>query len=61
MKYSELEKKLRQAGCYIDHEGKRHRMWYSPLTGQTFPVGRHKSEDVKPGTLNKILEAAGLK
>ena len=61
MKYSELEKILRQAGCHIDHEGKRHRMWYSPITDQTFPVGRHKSEDVKPGTLKSILEAAGLK
>ncbi len=61
MTYSELEKKLKKAGCRIDHEGKRHTMWYSPITGQTFPVGRHKTEEVKKGTLKSILDAAGLK
>ena len=61
MKYSELERKLREAGCRVDHEGKRHTMWYSPITGERFPVGRHKNEDVKPGTLKSILRAAGLK
>jgi len=61
MKYSELERQLREAGCRVDHEGKRHTMWYSPITGERFPVGRHKNEDVKPGTLKSILKAAGLK
>ncbi len=61
MKYSELEKLLREAGCRVDHEGSNHRIWYSPITGQTFPVGRHKNEDVRKGTLNSILRAAGLK
>lgn len=61
MKYSELERKLKDAGCKVDHEGKRHTMWYSPITGERFPVGRHKNEDVKPGTLKAILKAAGLK
>lgn len=61
MKYSELEKQLKAAGCYVDHEGRNHRMWYSPITGRTFPVGRHKTEDVRRGTLKSILEAAGLK
>ena len=61
MKYSELKKLLRKEGCRFDHHGKRHDMWYSPKTGQTFPVGRHDSEDVKPGTLDNILKAAGLK
>ena len=61
MKYSELERELRDAGCRIHHEGKRHTMWYSPITGEIFPVGRHKNEDVKPGTLKSIRKAAGLK
>jgi predicted RNA binding protein YcfA (HicA-like mRNA interferase family) len=60
MKYSELYKLLREGGCYPDHEGKRHTMWFSPITGETFPVGRHKSEDVPRGTLKSILAAAGL-
>lgn len=61
MKYSELEKMLRRAGCTIHHEGARHTIWYSPITQETFPVGRHKNEDVKSGTLNAILKAAGQK
>lgn len=61
MKYSELIKRLRKAGCVVKQEGKRHTRWYSPITGKTFSVGRHKTEDVRPGTLKSILEDAGLK
>ena len=60
MKYSELEKILRKNGCYPVMEGHRHRMWYSPKTGARFTVGRHKTEDVRPGTLKSILKAAGI-
>ncbi len=61
MKYSELEKILKKAGCTVHREGASHTIWYSPITQQTFPVGRHKTEDVRPGTLKSILTAAGLK
>ena len=60
MKYSELEKLLRKAGCTIKREGTNHTIWYSPITGKQFPVGRHKSQDVKSGTLKSIKDAAGL-
>ncbi|MBO7651883.1 MAG: type II toxin-antitoxin system HicA family toxin [Bacteroidales bacterium] len=60
MKYSELEKKLRKAGCYPIGNGD-HPIWFSPITGKTFKTGHHKSEDVKTGTLNKILKTAGVK
>lgn len=60
MKYSELERKLKAAGCRISREGSSHTMWYSPITDQTFPVGRHKNEEVRKGTLKSILKAAGL-
>lgn len=60
MKYSELEKLLRQAGCSVVSEGSNHTMWYSPKTGKKFPVGRHKSQEVKTGTLKSIKKAAGL-
>ena len=61
MKYSELERMLKKAGCRIDHEGKKHTMWYSPITKEFFPVPRHQGQDVKAGTLGSILKAAGLK
>ena len=61
MRYNELERVLRKAGCWIDHEGKKHTMWYSPITEEYFPVPRHQGQEVRAGTLNNILKAAGLK
>ena len=61
MKYSELKKKLKKNGCRFDHEGANHEMWYSPITGLYFPVGRHNTEDCPKGTLNSILNDACLK
>jgi len=60
MRYSELEKLLTKSGCYILKEGASHRIWYSPATGQKFPVGRHKTEEVPTGTLKSIKRAAGI-
>lgn len=60
MKYSELEKILKQAGCTVKREGKRHCVWYSPITGKSFSVGRHKSQDVPTGTYKSILRSAGI-
>ena len=61
MKYSELEKQLKEIGCYVYKEGASHTLWYSPVTGKKFPVGRHKGQDVKKGTLESIKRDAGLK
>jgi len=61
MKYSELKRLLRKNGCRFDHEGTRHEMWYSPITGLYFPVGRHDKKDCPKGTLDSILKDAGLK
>ncbi len=61
MRYGELKRKLRKAGCYKDREGWSHEWWYSPKTGEYFPVGRHDGEEAKSGTVNSILKAAGLK
>ena len=60
MKYSELEKLLKQAGCYALKEGANHTIWFSPSTGQKFPVGRHRMEYVPMGTLKSIKRAAGI-
>ena len=61
MRYSELEKDLKRIGCYIVRQGANHSIWYSPVTEETFPVSRHKTEDVPIGTLKSIKRAAGLK
>jgi len=61
MKFSELKKLLKKNGCKMDHPGKAHDIWYSPKTGAYFPVGRHDSQEVAPGTLSSILKDAGIK
>lgn len=61
VKYSELEKELRKINCRIERRGQRHNIWYSPVTGEKFPVGHHKTDDVPTGTLKAIKQAAGLK
>lgn len=61
MTYSELKRELKKHGCKLHHEGGGHEMWISPITGKMFPVGRHDTAQVPPGTLKSILQAAGLK
>ena len=61
MTYGELKRLLKKNGCYLHHQGANHEMWYSPITGNQFPVGRHNKEEVRPGTLSKIKASAGLK
>ncbi len=61
MKYSELERKLKKAGCYYTGESLfGHPKWYSPNTKKYFAMSHHHSDEVKTKTLKKILEDAGL-
>lgn len=60
MNAGELKRKLKKIGCYKHREGKRHEMWYSPITGKQFPVSRHDSQEVAAGTLRSIKEDSGL-
>lgn len=61
MRYSELEKELWKLKCSIVRQGANHVIWYSPVTGKTFPVSRHKTEEIPAGTLKSIKQDAGLK
>lgn len=61
MKYSELERMLREHGCYEVSRKGGHPLWYSPITGKTFPTGHHGSQEVKNGTLQSIKRMAGIK
>lgn len=54
MKYNELIKQLRKAGCYVTRNGARHDLWYSPITGMEKAVPRHSTQEVKKGTLRAI-------
>ncbi|MGF7003000.1 mRNA interferase HicA [Lachnospiraceae bacterium PF1-21] len=59
MKTSELLKKLKQNNCSLHRHGKKHDIWYSPITENEFPIPRHKGE-IPKGTLKSILEDAGI-
>jgi predicted RNA binding protein YcfA (HicA-like mRNA interferase family) len=61
MKYSELERKLKKNGCYWIRDGKKHPIWFSPITGKEFDTSHHKSEEVKFGTLKSIIRDSGIK
>lgn len=60
MKTSELLKLLKQKGVILYRRGKKHDLYYSPISHKIFPIPRHKTE-VADGTLQSILKDAGLK
>ena len=61
VKASELAKLAKKHGCYILRHGSRHDEWYSPTTGKTAQIPRHKSKEVATGTAHKIMTDLGLK
>lgn len=61
MKYSEIERKLKKAGCYWIKDGKKHPWWFSPITGKEFQTSHHKSEEAKYGTQKQISKESGVK
>ena len=60
MKTSEFKRLLRKRGCYFVSHGKRHDRWFSPVTGNTFSVPRHDSQEIPKGTVDNIKEQAGI-
>jgi predicted RNA binding protein YcfA (HicA-like mRNA interferase family) len=55
MKRSELEKRLRDAGCVLSRHGSRHDKWENPKTSKFEWVPRH-SKEVATGTALAILK-----
>ena len=58
--YAEFGRELKEYGCYFHHEGKEHEVWFSPITGQTFRMSRHKKQEVPRGTEHAIRKQAGV-
>lgn len=59
MKLSELLKLLSKNNIQFLQHGKRHDIYYSPITGKKIPVPRHAKE-IAEGTLKSIKKDAGL-
>lgn len=61
MKYNELHRKLKKAGCYpTGNDICGHPEWFSPITGQKFATSHHGSDEVKIGTLKNIRKSSGV-
>ena len=62
MKYNELERLIKKAGCFDTGEQQNgHPVWESPKTGKRFRMSNHGKQEVATETLKAILKAAGLK
>ncbi|NBC30239.1 MAG: addiction module toxin, HicA family [Spirochaetes bacterium] len=57
MKRRELERRLRQAGCYLKREGGSHSLWTNPRTGAVEALPRHN--EIKDPLARKILRNLG--
>ncbi len=59
MKQSELLKLFNKNNNKLVQHGKRHDIYYSPITDKKFPVPRHTKE-IAVGTLKNIKKDAGI-
>ncbi|WP_244161653.1 MULTISPECIES: type II toxin-antitoxin system HicA family toxin [Photorhabdus] len=55
-----MKKGLTAVGCELRrHNGGSHQIWWSPITGKTFPVP-HPKKDLPIGTVKSIKKMAGI-
>lgn len=56
MKYTELTHKLRRLGCHFTRYGAgSHEIWRNPATGRQVPIPYHRTKDIGPKLLARIL------
>jgi len=59
MKREQLIKHLRQHGCKLLREGKRHSWWWNPKENKRSSVPRHK--EISDNLARKICKDLGIK
>jgi predicted RNA binding protein YcfA (HicA-like mRNA interferase family) len=61
MKYAELTRRLRRLGCYPTRFGAgSHEVWRNPKTGNQTVIPYHRTDDIGPGLLSRILRQLGV-
>lgn len=61
MKYAELTRKLRRLGCHFTRYGAgSHEIWRNPATGKQVPIPYHRTKDIGPKLLSRILCQLGI-
>jgi len=61
MKIRDIIAELREDGWYQVAQRGSHRQYKHPLKKGRVTIAGHNNDDLAPGTLNSILEQAGLK
>ena len=61
MKYAELTRKLRRLGCNFTRYGAgSHEIWRNPALGKQAPIPYHRSKEIGPELLSRILRQLGI-
>ena len=61
MKYAELTRRLRRLGCFFTRYGAgSHEIWRNPATGRQAPIPYHRSKDIGPELLSRIVHTLGI-
>jgi len=61
MTIAEFIRAIKKQGIRFKEHGSRHDVYWNPGTGATAQIPRHQSQDIKKGTMEKILKDLGLK
>ncbi|MDO8562053.1 MAG: type II toxin-antitoxin system HicA family toxin [bacterium] len=59
MRRRDFEKHLREAGCFLLHEGAKHSVWHNMGNGLSSTVPRHTNID-DPSLVRKICRDLGI-
>ena len=61
MKTSEFIRQIKKHGIKFLKHGANHDWYINPENGKVTQIGRHGVQDLKTGTMNRILKDLGLK
>ena len=61
MKTSEFIRQLKKQGIKFLKHGANHDWYINPANGKVTQIGRHGTQDIKTGMMNRILTDLGLK
>ena len=61
MRYNELKRKLKAAGCWFVKQKSNHEWWFSPITNRHFPIQRHGSLEISKDMLKQLERESGVK
>ena len=61
MTVAEFIRSLRKQGIRLKVHGSKHDVYWNPKTGAEAQVPRHRSQEIKAGTRDRILSDLGLK